>query len=139
MSAITIVKTMRNSKRPRQEQIDNGKIPFSIRVREIQIEEEVEDRKGYMPRRGCRSYHHVALFDIRERRYCASFIRLTSRYDYSVNVNLYFISHVLAVVWLMNRYGRVVVYFYIIILLKGKLFYCCYDNESMARGVSVYA
>jgi hypothetical protein len=44
MSAITIVKTMRNSKRPRQEQIDNGKILFS-RLREIQIEEEVGDRE----------------------------------------------------------------------------------------------
>ena len=84
MSAITIVEAMRNSKRPKQKQIDTGKRPFPIRLQEIIIEEQIEDREKYMPSRGCRSYHHFALSDLRERRYCASFVRFTNECDYTM-------------------------------------------------------
>jgi len=78
MSAITIAEATVNSKSPRQQKAADGKTVFAFRLREMLIQEQVEDREKNIPDQGCRNHCRFVSVDIRERRYYVSFIYITN-------------------------------------------------------------
>jgi hypothetical protein len=133
MSATTIVEATRNSKRPRQHKPVDSKTTFLFSLREIIIQEQIEDREKNIPDRGYKKCHRFVSADLRERRYYVYFVYITNE------CNLFFVLNALAIACSMNRHAWVIFYRCFSIFVKVKPIYCYRDNESSTRGLSTYA
>jgi len=99
MSAITMVKAIVNSKKPKPHKTADSKTPFLFPLQEIILQEQIEDREKNMPDWGCKKCHRFVSADLRERRYYVYFVYITNECD------LFFVLNALFIACSMNRHA----------------------------------